>query len=523
MRLQWKLFLLFALLVTLPLTTTALVTRATMRAGFEEYYEVRLRQTDQAVRLVYSDFVRDEQTRLASLCDGDPFLDAALVEIARLRPTPQLRSRLQAWVTRQAKALNLETLDVLGQKGVVLASAHYPGRRGEKAPRLMGLTDRADGRAVIALVTRHERGVGERESLTLLTSCQASQAGEELRLLGGRLVDETLADRISSRLSLGDVRVFILDAERNPIQGSDESSAHVGEMRRLLVPLVNTDDDSTPAWLAIGVDDSRERRALQKLDRSTLLIVLIAIAAAWLLGMIVARNIGRPLARLSEQARIVASGELGGTVDVKASGEVRELVDAFNRMSIDLEDSRDRLVQAERIAAWRDIARRIAHEIKNPLFPIQTSIETVRKAYRKQHPEFEEIFDEATVMILEEVERLKRIVTEFSRFARLPKPAPEYLEVEEAIGSVVSIYRGQDVDVVANIPDGLPGFNADREQLTQVLHNLIQNAIDAVSEHKPSAPCVEIGATERPGGIVIAIRDNGMGMDDETRGRIFEP
>ena len=523
MRLQTRLFLAFALSVTIPLTVTALVTRRSIRQEFSDYYEARLDQTNRAVRLVYADLVRDEQTRLESLCDGDPFLDAALVEIARLQPSPQLRSRLQAWASRQNRALSFDTLDVLGDEGVVLASAHHSGRRGESVPRLMSIAREAEGRAVIAPITSNARGAGERETLTLLTSCHATQAGEELILLGGRWVDGSLAERISSRLGLGDVFIFVLDNQRHPIGEGAADWDQASRLRRILVPLVNPDGETTPAFLAIAVDNSREQRAVQKLDRSTLLVVAVAIALSWLLGMLVARNIGRPLARLSEQARVVASGELGGTVDVRAGGEIGELVDAFNTMSVDLKESRNRLVQAERIAAWRDIARRIAHEIKNPLFPIQTSIETVRKAYRKQHPEFEEIFDEATVTILEEVERLKRIVTEFSRFARLPKPEPEALEVTELVNSVTSLYSGQEVEVRQEIPRDIGPINADREQLTQVLHNLIQNAIDATIEAAPAAPQVILSAKLRASGVAIMIADNGTGMDEERRAKIFEP
>ena len=147
----------------------------------------------------------------------------------------------------------------------------------------------------------------------------------------------------------------------------------------------------------------------------------------------------------------------------------------------------------------------------------------MRKAYRKEHPDFEEIFEESTLMILEEVERLKRIVTEFSRFARLPKPAPESLDVDELVGNVVSLYGGQEVKVVTDIPGDLPQINVDREQLTQVLHNLIQNAIDAASGREGGAPKVQVSARPRADGVDILVRDNGMGMSQETMSRIFEP
>jgi signal transduction histidine kinase len=522
MKLQTRLFFAFALSVALPLAFTAVMTRRSIRAEFDDYYEARLEQTDQAVRLVYADLVRDEQTRLANLCRGDPQLEISLVKLASRNPVPDLLPRLDSWVKAQARTLNFDTLDILDREGVVLASAHYPGRRGEPAPGLAALVVAAEGRALIAPITRAVGDGAEQESLALLTSCRALGAGEELALLAGRVVDESLAARISSRLGLGDVSVFVLDHQREPIGVSDQVWDEASRLRRVYVPLVNP-DETTPAYLTIAVDDSREERAVQKLDWSNLGMIVGALLVSWLIGMVVARNIGRPLARLADQARRVAAGELGGTVDVTAPGEVRDLVEAFNVMSVDLKESRNRLVQAERIAAWRDIARRIAHEIKNPLFPIQTSIETIRKAYAKKHPDFDEIFEEATVTILEEVERLKRIVTEFSRFARLPKPAPEAVDLGELFNTVIALYAGQDVAVEARVEPGAGPINADREQLTQVLHNLVQNAIDAVKQQAPAEPRVELSAEPRPAGVAIVVRDNGTGMDAETMARIFEP
>lgn len=521
MRLRTSFFLAFALATTLPLTVTALVTREFIRAEFSDYYESRLDWSTTVVREVYAELVRNEQNQLAGLCEGDPFLDTALVQLASPGQEPQLRARLQAWASRQAKSLHFDTFDVLTPESVVLASAHYPGRRGEPDRETFELARQAQGKAVLANVAR--RGAeDEGTALTLLTSCRATQAGQELTLLGGRLAGQSVARRIASRLGAGDVFIFVLDEERRPIDDTGDQWERVGRLRRVLVPLVNP-DESTPAWLAIAVDDAREQRAVKRVELATLAVIACGIVLSWLLGMVVAQRIGRPLSRLADQTASVAQGEIGLQVDVKASGEIGELVEAFNKMSVDLGESRGRLVQAERIAAWRDIARRIAHEIKNPLFPIQTSIETMRKAYRKEHPDFEEIFEESTLMILEEVERLKRIVTEFSRFARLPKPAPESLDVDELVGNVVSLYGGQEVKVVTDIPGDLPQINVDREQLTQVLHNLIQNAIDAASGREGGAPQVQVSARPRADGVDILVKDNGTGMSQETMSRIFEP
>jgi signal transduction histidine kinase len=520
MRLQSSLFLAFAFSATLPLGVTAWVTRSLIRSEFADNYEQRLAGTERAVRVVYADLISDEQARLASLCDGDPLLDAALVQLARDQASPQLRAQLQAWASRQARALSFDSLDVIGQQGLLLASAHYPGRQGEQVPELATRARQAQDGALLAPVNR-PTAQGDEQTLSLVTACQARQAGRELTLLGGRHADASLADRIASRLGVDDVVVFVLDENRTPQEAAAPAWDRAQGWRQVLLPLVNP-GGATPAWLAIAADDTREKRAVRRLDRLTLMVVAVGIALSWLLGVIVARRIGHPLGRLADQARLVAEGTLEQPLKLRASGEVRELVEAFNRMTVDLRDSRDRLVQAERVAAWRDIARRIAHEIKNPLFPIQTSIETVRKAYGKQHPDFDEIFDEATVTILEEVERLKHIVTEFSRFARLPKPEPEPLDLHELVANVTSLYQGQHATIELTFADNLPTVNADRDQLTQVFHNLLKNALDATAGGQEGAT---IWVTARPtaGGVTVEVRDNGSGLSQKTKHRVFEP
>jgi nitrogen fixation/metabolism regulation signal transduction histidine kinase len=219
-------------------------------------------------------------------------------------------------------------------------------------------------------------------------------------------------------------------------------------------------------------------------------------------------------------------------------------VASFNNMAQQLSDSQDRLAAAERVAAWREIAQRIAHEIKNPLFPIQTSIETLQKVYAKKHPDFEEIFDESTGTILEEVGRLKRIVSEFSSFARMPKPKLAPCDVGDLVKQVAARYAG-DATVALEVADELPSIEADREQLTQVLVNLINNAKDAVAEAQRAAASsrsgegtpeeqpaagqivlaarVRAGEGDAPDMVVIDVRDSGAGFDRETATKLFTP
>ncbi len=207
---------------------------------------------------------------------------------------------------------------------------------------------------------------------------------------------------------------------------------------------------------------------------------------------------------------------------------------AFNRMTRDLRDARARLVRAERVAAWRDVARRIAHEIKNPLTPIRMAIETLRKAKQRQHPELDDIFEESTAAVLEEVARMERIVTEFSRFARMPRPTAVSLEVPKIAEHVVQVHalpaevshaEGERApDVRLEVERGVGAVRADREQLMQVLTNLVQNAIDAAQSKRPDHPQVLVRVLPGDDGAVrVEVHDNGPGIHRDEAAQVLEP
>src|SRR5439155_7780892 len=135
--------------------------------------------------------------------------------------------------------------------------------------------------------------------------------------------------------------------------------------------------------------------------------------------------------RLVEGSLAAARGDLDHRVTVRREDEVGAVASAFNFMMEDLRTAKERLVIAERIAAWQDIARRLAHEIKNPLTPIQMAMDTLQKTWKKRHPSFDEILEESTTTVLQEADRLKHIVTEFSDFARMPKPDFQRIDVND--------------------------------------------------------------------------------------------
>jgi len=265
--------------------------------------------------------------------------------------------------------------------------------------------------------------------------------------------------------------------------------------------------------------------ALEDLDVTISLIGVGTLVAALVVSLLLSKSLSRPLVELAREAGAVAHGE-PKPVAARGAVEIRAFADAFNRAIADLTALRKRLAATERIAARREIARRVAHEIKNPLAPIRAAVETLRRLRARQDPAFDEYFDEATRTVLDEVQRITRIVSEFTEFARLPAPNPAPLDAVETIRAQAALHGSSGTPVVFT-SHPCPALNADRDQLVQLISNLIQNGQYA-AESRPmrdgSTPQVSVDV--RPSGadkIRIVVSDNGPGLAPEMRDRLFEP
>ncbi len=240
------------------------------------------------------------------------------------------------------------------------------------------------------------------------------------------------------------------------------------------------------------------------------------------LGAVVARRITAGLDDLVTGAQAAAKGELEHRVPVTSTDELGEVAGAMNLMLEDLRTAEERLVIAERIAAWQEIARRLAHEIKNPLTPIQMAMDNLRKTWRKQHPSFGDILEESTATVLEESDRLRRIVTEFSDFARMPKADPHPLDLSEAVGAALALYQGE-TPVERRLAADLPPVAADRGQLTQVVLNLVENARDAIAGKPDGAIVVTTKRGDAGDRVELLVDDNGPGVAAPLRDKVFAP
>ena len=324
--------------------------------------------------------------------------------------------------------------------------------------------------------------------------------------------------------------------------GLESGPAPRGRIRRVLRTFPG-DGPSTRLVLDVASPrtdgSSADERAL-----GLSLVVGAALLGAVGLAWLAARRVRAPLSELEAAATRIARGDRGVQLE-GAPSDASTTFSAFNRMARELRDAEARARRAERVAAWRDIARRIAHEVKNPLTPIRTSIETMRRTKARAHPEFDEIFEESTITVLEEVARLERIVTEFSRFARLPRPAPVDVDLARLAAQAVQLHdahghrleepgrTGADeadtghpgpVSFTLDLPGAPVMVRADRDQLMQVLVNLVQNAVDACQSipGRRGRVLVRVRATDDGGGRLV-VGDDGPGIAPEERARVLDP
>ena len=265
-------------------------------------------------------------------------------------------------------------------------------------------------------------------------------------------------------------------------------------------------------------------------------MLFFVIALALVTGVILSRRVTQRVAALAKATRLVGKGDLSVTVPTGATDEVTELTEAFNDMVRDLRESRERIEYLQRIGAWQDFARRLAHEIKNPLTPIQLAAQEIQQTYRGPDQGFKDKLDRARLIIEEEVATLRRLVSEFSSFAKLPQadlvPAElsEFIaQIEDSVPAIlddVGRTEGHAAKISVEIEhatDRMP-VRMDPMMLKRCIDNLLRNAIQAVhADSDNPAPKVWLRAFAEGPMAVIEVLDNGPGIDRTDWQRVFDP
>ena len=272
------------------------------------------------------------------------------------------------------------------------------------------------------------------------------------------------------------------------------------------------------------------QRELVLLRRQILKIAAVVALAAILIGLLtswwVSSRITRPIEELANGARDVASGRWDTRIDAHGRDEIGQLAGAFNHMTRTLASQKEKLVQTERVAAWRELARRLAHELRNPLFPLQITVENLQRARQLGPAQFQEVFAEGTATLKAELANLNSIVGRFSDFSKMPAPQFTRVNVNETLRNAVRLFEPQftavgkpSITTEFFLTESLPEIDADPDLLHRAFQNLVLNALDAM----PAGGTLTLRTADGEDTVRIEIADTGKGLTPEECSRLFTP
>ena len=444
----------------------------------------------------------------------------------------------------------LDFLDFVGDDGSIISSNESPERFGYK---IDWLTQPQDWAALGSFLTKVDTQDGP--ALGLMAVSVVRVGDKNMYVLGGERLGKDFLASLVLPTGMRALLYLNLDPsfqpanlvdENGPVSDGDRLATFIEQERqqptRRTFKISWTSDAASAesfhelpllgrqgellGTLLIG----NSQREAVLLERRILLLAVSVATMGLLFGLLLswwgAARVTRPVRRLAEGARRVSEGNWNTRVEVRGRNEIAQLASAFNRMTEQLSEQRERLVQAERVAAWRELARRLAHELKNPLFPLQTTVENLQRAKEQSPEQFEEVFRESTGILLSEIDNLKIIVSRFSDFARMPQPELGPVNLNETVRGIVKLFESQfgavgrpPITPELHLDENLPMIQVDEALLRRAIENLVLNAMDAM----PSGGVLMLRTTHQDGGVDLEISDTGTGLTPEECERLFTP
>jgi len=524
--LRARLILGFSLVAVLPLAVALLLLGTRIRQTMEAQAAGRL---DAAIGVAHGELVADGQ-RLAARVD----LLARDAQLKRLFLVDVAGSlELKQFLAEQRFLLGLDYLAVTDTAGRVIADASLApavgGRASTEALDTETLPPAADsGLAVLTL--------GNASGLALDARAPIPYVNASVGLVrGGVRVDSTFLARLKRtsglELLLRDERGRVLATtltgrEAPQMRPADPSLAQVKlagqtyltrEMDLRLGPAGTPPPRLTALASTAAADD-----AILVLTSTAVALGVLGVLLAIVLGIVWSHQVSRPVVRLAGFSERISRGEWDEPLAMESMRELQTLVDALERMRADLHAYRDHLRASERQAAYGQMARKVAHEIKNPLTPIALSVQGLKRAYDLKHPDFEATLADAVRTVGEEVQRLKQLLQEFNDLGRFPTPRPVPFVAGELMGDLRTLFHH---DVVAgrlafHWPPAVLPLVADPAQLRQALINLIQNALDVTAAANGH---VRVDVAAHGDRLWFAVGDDGPGLSPEQRAQLFVP
>ncbi len=248
------------------------------------------------------------------------------------------------------------------------------------------------------------------------------------------------------------------------------------------------------------------------------LLIIIAVAVA----ILISRKITEPFDVIGKNIQQVKLGKENKPIEWNSDDEIGRLVKEYNNMILKLGESAETLAKSERESAWREMAKQVAHEIKNPLTPMKLSVQHLQHSYKEQRPGWDKNIERMTHTMIEQIDTLAHIASEFSNFAKMPKANNEKINIADTISNVVALYNEtENCKIEFNTAEINLFVLADREQLQRVFNNLIKNAIQSVPEWREGKILITLEKVDNT--VLIKIQDNGTGISDEMKDKIFTP
>ena len=548
-----KLLAVFALTVFLVVAAVTLLVSALTRRAFEQTEDLRTtalvtqfqrefeRQGDEAARRVEAVAMAEPVTRLALVLNQVSANTGGYFELAKV----------------MAENYQLDFLELVDKRGIIISSAQWPAK--------FGYPDSAfESPAASAEQPFFLKQEELQDSTALgLFAVRASRVGERpVYVIGGRRLDKTFLAGLNQSADMRALLYqnrgehFISEQLIDPGTYAATVAARPADKLAPLIEAVrhsNQEMTSVVHWSADQADDEvfhaiplrgagKDRALLgillvgnslrsyvelkRRIRSSALLVGSGGIVLAILLSSWAAARATRPVVELARAAREVTAGNWNTKVQVSGNDEMAELATSFNRMTAELLTQKERLVQAERVAAWRELARRLAHELKNPLFPLQLTVENLVRA-REQSPEqFDEVFRESATTLLSELSNLKGIVGRFSEFSKMPHPQLQAVQVNEVVRGVSQLFQAQlqapgraPITCKLELDESLTPIAADAELLHRAVSNLLLNAMDAM----PQGGAMTLRTRGDDAKAIIEVSDTGSGLTPEECERIFTP
>jgi signal transduction histidine kinase len=540
--LRTRLFALVGGVVAVAVTLVTLTISSGARRSFEALDRQRTGALIAQFRREFAQQADDVARRIDRLASTDAVQRTAL-DISR-RGTDYAPFVGEA--ASMAAAQGLDFVDLVADDGTIISSAQWPARFGYRH-RWATTARRGTDAFLQAIELPRETALG------LVAVRQVPSGSRTLYIVGGRRLD----DQFLRTLALPDgMRAFLYrnvepEVSRQQLVDASGQLPQAAQLDPLIARVRQTGQESaeTIAWpdgpetvdaiplngangdvlgVLLVASSGRELAALlSRIRWSGFGFGALGVLIGAVLSYAAAIQVTRPVEQVAEAAGRIADGDWDVRVgDLHASGEVGALARAFDTMAVQLGDQRERLVQAERVAAWRELARRLAHELKNPLFPLRITLDNLRRARTLPPQEFEEVLDESLATLGTGLMNLNTVVGRFGDFAKMPAPVFETVAPNAIVEHAVKLVRAQidapgrpPIHVTIDLDPACDTLRADGEQLGRVIQNLVLNAIDAM----PQGGELTI-RTRRHGAIVrLDVADTGEGLTDEERERLFTP